>query len=715
MSKYKNIAVIFIFFILGVTFLGWVVTHLETESEIKAKKGYLDFSNVNFDKEQTLKLDGEWQFFYQQLIHNQYIPQDTTKYQFVSLPNEWNNAIYKGKKLSPYEYGTYVLRVKFPENLKKVAIKIPFLHSSYSLYADGVLVAQMGKVGTNQENTISACESKIAYCDLAKPEVQLILQVANFSYTRGGVWASLNVGTVEEINVLQKKQLAFDLFTTGGLWVMALYHFVLFFLRRRNISPLYFAVLCLMIGLKNLLAGEVFFSILFPNIHYELVMKIIHICVSGGSVIFVTFLYSLYPNLLPKRFMQTYWLLGLIIFVIIIFTKVTFYGNIIFIIILTSAFFIFHNTFKLFIFALQGKEGATAFVVGFLLVAFTFVHDIFIDLQIISSHLYLIHWGLFTFSLMQSFVLAFKFTGLFKKTEDLTNELTYINKNLEGLVDERTIELKEANEAVLQINEEVKAINDELYHSNKQLLSSIRYASRIQRAVLDEPASIIQQFRDAFILYLPKDVVSGDFYWFSKKEKLKILVAADCTGHGVPGAFMTVMGNSLLNQIVNEDLITNPADILLELDRQVINTKKAGKEQVNDGMDMAIVTYNEENHKLQFSGAKNPIYYVRNQEIFQIKGSKFPIGSTQFHTEKIFEQHTIDVFPDDKFYIFSDGFKDQFSQKGQKYMAGKFRNLLLSISDLPMSEQKEVLHDNLIQWKGYAEQTDDILVIGVQF
>jgi serine phosphatase RsbU (regulator of sigma subunit) len=260
---------------------------------------------------------------------------------------------------------------------------------------------------------------------------------------------------------------------------------------------------------------------------------------------------------------------------------------------------------------------------------------------------------------------------------------------------------------------------------NENITDSLRYAQRIQKAILGNEEEILCNFREGFIFFQPKDIVSGDFFWYSqvffnteKKVSKRILIAADCTGHGVPGAFMTVMGNALLDEIVNEKCITEPHLILHELDRKIIATLQKQNFSQNDGMDIVILILEEreDNTKLvHWAGAKNPLYYVHEGKIQEIKGDKFPVGGNPLKHTKVFNTHTFDLHEGDIFYLFSDGFQDQFGgAENKKFMVKKFRNLLAEISQQPMNEQKERLAKEFFTWKGRHEQTDDVLVIGVK-
>jgi serine phosphatase RsbU (regulator of sigma subunit) len=267
----------------------------------------------------------------------------------------------------------------------------------------------------------------------------------------------------------------------------------------------------------------------------------------------------------------------------------------------------------------------------------------------------------------------------------------------------------------------------EIEKQHDNIKDSVRYAQRIQQAILGSEEEAIRNFSNGFIFFKPKDIVSGDFFWFSQqfvnttpKKSYRIMIAADCTGHGVPGAFMTVMGNSLLDEIVNERHIVEPSQILRELDKKVINTLQKQSTTQNDGMDMAILVIEERNTGdkfFHFAGAKNPLYYVRNGEIHEIKGAKFPIGSSQFKKEKTFMTSSMPLLDGDIFYLASDGYQDQFGGReaqSRKFMVKKFRHLLERISSLNFNEQRAILEQEFEEWKGKYEQTDDVLVIGLQ-
>ena len=255
-------------------------------------------------------------------------------------------------------------------------------------------------------------------------------------------------------------------------------------------------------------------------------------------------------------------------------------------------------------------------------------------------------------------------------------------------------------------------------NANKHIVQSIQYARRIQEAILPADREIKTNFEESFILYKPRDIVSGDFYWFAKKEDCRVIAVVDCTGHGVPGAFMTMMGNDLLNQIVYENNVTSPEAILNRLDKRVRRTlNQAGSDtQRNDGMDISICVIDDDNKILSFAGAKQSICYVhRNKDQFEeIKGSPFPIGSSQIRKEKIFTKHEIHFEYGDMIYLFTDGYQDQFGGKNNtKYLSKRFRQFLSEIHAKNFEEQRTALDQEIETWRGGHAQTDDILVVGL--
>ncbi len=319
----------------------------------------------------------------------------------------------------------------------------------------------------------------------------------------------------------------------------------------------------------------------------------------------------------------------------------------------------------------------------------------------------------------------------FKQVQASNAELLVINHNLNETQEELKSyieELKSTEEEIRQNAEELAAINENLIEQkqlieqqkeiisqrSKNITDSIKAAKRIQDAILIDQSSVISHFKGAFILNKPKDIVSGDFYWFTEQQGKKIVALGDCTGHGVSGALMTMVGASILNEVVNENHITQPDQILLAMDNKLKKILQPNANGViSDGMDLSILVV--ENQEVHFAAASNKLFLYRNNEIQEIKGGTSPLGSFSFYTKKDYQTHTISILPNDKLYIFSDGLRDQFGQKeGKKYGSKRFKELLGKVGKLPLFMQREEIEREWLQWKGEAHQTDDVLLIGLQ-
>lgn len=291
----------------------------------------------------------------------------------------------------------------------------------------------------------------------------------------------------------------------------------------------------------------------------------------------------------------------------------------------------------------------------------------------------------------------------------MRDELAENERILEQKVKERTAE-------VVRQKEEIERQSEKLEELYKDVTDSIRYAKRLQDSILPQNSLIERLLPESFVLFKPKDIVSGDFYWVSETDEKILFSAVDCTGHGVPGAFMSLIGANALNQIINEKE-DQPANILNKLNKlssEALNKSEEGRDKVRDGMDLALCAISKDFRSLEYAGANNPLYIVRNGDILVTKADKFAIASFE-EGEQHYTNHQFDLKEGDLVYIFSDGYADQFGGvKGKKFMYRQFRELLVSIMDEPMHKQKEILDKEIESWKGSFEQVDDILVIGVR-
>ncbi|MBA2613614.1 MAG: SpoIIE family protein phosphatase [Bacteroidetes bacterium] len=294
------------------------------------------------------------------------------------------------------------------------------------------------------------------------------------------------------------------------------------------------------------------------------------------------------------------------------------------------------------------------------------------------------------------FLIIFSGGGIYAFTQYRTKAIKKENKILENKVAERTRELEEKN-------------ND--------ITSSITYAKRIQEAILPSKEQIFKKLPRAFILYQPKDIVSGDFYWFAEKNGIKILAVVDCTGHGVPGAFMSMIGHNLLHQIVSEKGVTDPADILNHLHKGVQEALRQGQNEINtnDGMDVSLITVNDATKEIKWAGANRPLITIDSTgDFLKYDGNKFPVGGAQLDINRMFTTQVIKLKNPAMAYLTSDGYADQFGgERGKKYMVKRFHDLLCTIHLHSPEDQKKELMLSFNQWRQNHEQVDDVLVVGI--
>jgi len=305
------------------------------------------------------------------------------------------------------------------------------------------------------------------------------------------------------------------------------------------------------------------------------------------------------------------------------------------------------------------------------------------------------------------------YNELEQKVKDRTAEIMAQKEEIEAQRDS----IQEQRNILSDINKSLQRAYLEIEEQKKHIEDSIHYARRIQNAILPPDDYVEKVVPDAFILYKPKDIVSGDFYWVSTAPGKILIAAVDCTGHGVPGAFMSIVGNNQLNYAINILGAERPDIILNTLNEGVTRALRQTRisSSVKDGMDVALVTVDTENRKIQFSGAYNPMYFIHKHELIEVKADKFPVGGFVGEKLREFTMHEYSYETGDMVYIFSDGYADQFGgPEDTKFLVKRFRDLLFRIHEEPVGIQKEILNQVHEDWRGQSYQVDDILVIGIR-
>ncbi|MCK4879911.1 MAG: SpoIIE family protein phosphatase [Bacteroidales bacterium] len=319
--------------------------------------------------------------------------------------------------------------------------------------------------------------------------------------------------------------------------------------------------------------------------------------------------------------------------------------------------------------------------------------------------------------------LAEGYNEMTEKIHNYVENISAMNRDLEEKVKERTREVVEQKEEIETQKEEIEAQldlatlqRDTISNQKELILDSIRYAERIQSAILPPVHILKEHLSDHFILYKPRDIVSGDYYWAREKDQKLLIAVADCTGHGVPGGFLSMLGIASMNEIVNRSRVLNPGKILEQLREVVITSlhQTGSRDEAQDGIEIALCVIDLKKKSMEYSGANRPLYLVRDGAVEHIRPNRMPIGI--YEQEPVpFTNHSIKLKKGDSIYLFSDGYLDQLGGPLRKtYRAINFRKLLLEIQDRPMGEQKVILMEKMAAWQGEVEQIDDVLVMGIR-
>lgn len=720
----------------------WLFAHFFSVSYAQSffEKGVLDLRNWDFVQNPSLELEGEVFFEYGKFLSKQDF--DTLRNpEYIKIPSYWNNTYKGAKTIQAQGFATYYFRILLPPNLKTpLAFKIVPDNWAYKVYANGNLLKENGKVGKNAENS----QISLAPTIITLPQsdtLEIIFQVSNYVHRETGISEYIRLGTQESLLAKRERRLFFDWFVIGATFIMACYHLGLFLMRRKDQSAWIFSFICTATFLRIGLTGESALIQAWEGFAElpALSKKIEYLTFYGIGMGFAMLLRTLYPLDIPKIITQTTVVISLIFSSLAIVLPV-FWSNYL---IPYYQYFILSivliHIVLIILIAIRKRQGSTILMVAFVIVSLSGFNDVLLSTGIIGKSVILISVGIFIFLFAQSFLLAQRFTASFRLVENLTGELSELNQNLELKVTARTNEINEKNnelnmtieelhstvELVNQQKEEIEKqqailleAKEEIELKNNSIMGSITYAKRLQTSMLPTHEQIAEYLNDFFIFYRPRDVVSGDFYWYSRlTDDRAMVVVADCTGHGVPGSLMSMIGIELLNKIVNEKQLHDPAMVLSRLNKGIQKTFRQDLSDSKEGMDIAICFLDRHTKKMLYSGAMNPMYYVPTQDtveihnLQEIKADKRPVGGTK--EEHTFMNHEISFETPLMIYLCTDGFQDQFGgEKNKKYLTKNLRELLFSMSYFPLTEQAEILERAFEEWKGKNRQTDDVAIWG---
>jgi sigma-B regulation protein RsbU (phosphoserine phosphatase) len=607
------------------------------------------------------------------------------------------------------------------------------------IFVDGKLISSIGKVGATEKDEKSGFSTRWTIIPLsvisAGPH-KVAIRGSNFVLK--GNLGIINISGTKFFEVLinSMKEAIVELedittiiipvFFAGVFVVLSLFHFILFLFYRRNRANLYYSIFtfflfCIFFAVYTVLNGT--------NVEStKWLLQLIMVSLFFVPLFFLGMLYEIFYGRLIKRF----WIMtgALIIGHVLFFLADQ--QSVGFVVMFGFAVGAAIETIRIIIRSVMKKrDGALVFLFGLIFpiigaISFGIISKIFEKAgmhrasEFLSDHLleFIGYSALMSVSISMTIYLGRDFAKINRKMREQIFEIkTLFERTIDQEKERKKIleNQKEELETTVRLRtEEVVRQKAELELKNKDILDNLLYAKRIQDAILPEIKLIYKTLRDSFILYWPKDIVSGDFYSFSQRDGKVIISAADCTGHGVTGAFMSMIGSSVLNQIINERGITFPAQILQQLNTGIADALRQSQ-SVNDGMDISICTFDLNKRTLQFAGANRPLWIIRDGNFQIVKPDKTAIGGVHIQHETNFTNHEFVLHPDDAIYLFTDGFADQFGgPDGKKLLSKRFREMLLKIYKMPMNEQETILTAFFNDWKGSEVQVDDVLVIGIR-
>jgi serine phosphatase RsbU (regulator of sigma subunit) len=570
--------------------------------------------------------------------------------------------------------------------------------------------------------------------------------------------SSQNLDLVTEISILTEKEYEQNQFYPrqkdiiiqsifqGMLWIILLYNLFLFAATREQVYIAY-SIYIFGFSIFNAQNTGFFSDFIIPNYPYFSSLARIF----GLAVAFLGHAYFTL-EFLPKEVIDKFWRKFFTVFLIFVSVMTLVYIG------------VMYGTDNLKIYTLLSKVAHGLMMIGltsfFIYLAIRHWSDTMTKYYLIASLVLVM--GAFVFNILQALgvnnaavivqaggileILIFSL-GLGHRMKNLEKENARIleeqNRTLEYKVAQRTMEISKQKEEMLVQNEELHQQQEEIISQrdyigiqNKQLKTtnthftdSIRYAKTIQKAILPMKERFQQHFEDSFVLFRPRDIVSGDFYWIyetkdaTTKEETTLLAVLDCTGHGVPGAFISLIGFALLNEIVAKEHITSPSKILKRLDERIQESLSQKQNQNLDGMDVALCaikktdSYKLADFEIKFAGAKRPIHFIKNNELHEIRGSKLSIGGItrkKMDNEYSFEEQTIILSKSDKIYLTSDGFIDQNGDNNRKIGSAKLKNYFNEFHHLPFAEQRQKFEEILDNHQGKRKQRDDITILGLK-
>ncbi len=676
----KNSLILFLIFLAILAI--FMFFSLSKGQQLLVSNGHLDLAK--FESSKSVGLVGDWEFYPNKLYDPIQFPVKVGEKQFMFVPKIWDldDNVFPDRQ----GFATYRVLLKNSRIGYSYGLAIPVINSSYKLWVNGRLLSSSGIVSSTRNGGENRWQPDYVYFLSSATRIELVLQVANWGYYKGGVPFNFTLGSKQDIKSLQGRIAIFDYVAIGGLIIIALFHLGLFALKRDEQAPLLLGLFALVVALRAMTTGESMIYFLGDWVSWDLHYKLYIASQGLMAAIFLKFIGVTFQKVNVGRVTSLLiWLnLGAVL-CSLSFTPafIDDKGTFLDLLTLVSIGFVFSIVIR----AWRHREpGVNLFFMGFSLFMLFVIHDI-IGENTFQSTFVLLPIGFLLFIFSQSLLLSARYNKSFSLVE-------YYAKYLEDEVEKQTSFIKQKSE---------------------EIISSVKYAKRIQSAMFSDMDVLIRYFRDSFVFSQPKGIVGGDFFWYHESKKRFILALVDCIGHGVPGAFMTLLVNNSLESIAKTEKDVTAGDYLTFLNIMVkkILHKNEREEVSDDGLDIALCIIEKGQNNLNYAGAKIPLFMQQNRVIMEYPANKRSVGYMRIADDYKYKDYFIALEGDMSFYLSSDGFFDQFGgERELPFGKRRFKDIILKNSLKPLAKQKDKFLAEHLSYRGEIEQIDDLSIIG---
>ncbi len=683
-----NLRSLILFFVLLLT----DSTLLFAEVHLFAKKGEVRLERKDVENG-PIKLSGEWEFYWSELINPEEFTLKNGAKSFGDVPKFWK---YYPEGYEKKGYGTYRLLfcVDTAIQKEKTSLYLSNIQNSYIVWFNGKMVGKAGKVGVDFNTSVPFWIPKAIPLEVLLDTNEIVIQVSNFRHRNGGIQDPVLFGYSEEINTMWRKNLTSDLFLAGSCFILGFLFIGMFFFWKDDRAALYFGFFSISFGIRIIVTGARSLMYVFPDLNWNLTVRIEYISMFAMHFFLFHFIHCAFPKQTSRyylNFLKIY--TSIVILICLIpgdfFTYTTLVNNFVLLSTLLYSPYIFYK-------ALKNRESGTVWAVLALFVFFfTTLPQILEYSNFFTADPILMSMSYIVFMLSMSLIFASRFGTAFRVLELLKNEAIHNN---------------------IAINKQ----KEELVKQNRLINDSINYAKRIQESLLPSEQTINHIFDNSFLFFQPQSAVSGDFYWYHTTclKDEHYFAVADCTGHGVPGAFISLIAINSLDHIISLDDTLFPAEILNKLNTVIYDRlgEDDGGFMAKDGLDICLFKVNIVDREMVFAAAHHKLFVVKNNGSTVVyKGDNKNIGSL-FNEGFHFTERRVQFEKGDQVFLFSDGIYDQKGgEKGKKLYLKRLTEFLKKNSHLPLNEQKDALSIFINHWMEDVAQMDDMLVFSLKF